>query len=132
MFGEFILNDPKKINELYAENRGGAFRYSGSNGYSRNITADPAFENLPELEKIIMKARIAQRNARPLSTGNFASVFGELPPYDEYFVALRYEINLTFSSAPIDHYDTINGEMFLENIRTVKTFITQAEEDIII
>ena len=132
MFGEFILNDPKKINELYAENRGGAFRYSGSNGYSRNITADPAFENLPELEKIIMKARIEQRNARPLSTGNFESVFGELPSYDEYFVDLSYEINLTFSNAVIGPYDTINGEMFLENIGTAKTFITQAEEDIII
>ena len=132
MFSEFILNDPTKIDGLYAENRGGAFRYGSTNGYSRNITADPAFENLPELDKIIMKARIDQRNAKPFSTGNLESVFGELEPYDEYFVALSYEINLTFSSAPIDHYDTINGEMFLENIRTVKTFITQAEEDIII
>lgn len=132
MFSEFILNDPTKIDGLYAENRGGAFRYGSTNGYSRNITADPAFENLPELDKIIMKARIDQRSAKPFSTGNLESVFGELPPYDEYFVALSYEINLTFSSAPIDHYDTINGEMFLENIRTVKTFITQAEEDIII
>ncbi len=133
MFGEFILNDPKKINELYAENRGGAFRYSSTgNGYLKNPPSDTAFENLPEIEKIIMKARIGQRGAKPLSSGNLESVFGELPPYDEYFVDLSYEINLTFSTAAIDHYDTINGEMFLENIRTVRTFITQAEEDIII
>lgn len=132
MFAEFILNDPKKINELYAENRGGAFRYSGSGRFSRNITDSPDFENLHELEKIIMKARIAQRNAKPLATGNLESVFGELQPYDEYFVSLSYAINMTFSTAAIDHYDTINGEMFLENLRTVRTFITQAEEDIII
>jgi len=133
MFGEFILNDPKKINELYAENRGEAFRYSSAaNRNLRNFVLAPAFENLPEIENIIMKARLEQRNAKPLSSGNLESFFGELPPYDEYFVDLSYEINLTFSSAAIDHYDTINGEMFLENIRTVKTFITQAEEDIII
>ena len=133
MFGEFILNDPKKINELYAENRGGAFRYSSvANRNLRNPAASTAFENLPEIEKIIMKSRMEQRNAKPLSTGNFESVFGELPPYDEYFVDLSYEINFTFSSAAISHYDTVNGEMFLENIRSVKTFITQAEEDIII
>lgn len=133
MFGEFILNDPKKINELYAENRGGAFRYSSAgNGNLRNPATFPAFENLPEIEKIIMKSRMEQRNAKPLSTGNFESVFGELPPYDEYFVDLNYEINFTFSYASISHYDTVNGEMFLENIRSVKTFITQAEEDIII
>jgi len=133
MFGEFILNDPTKIDGLYAENRTGAFRYSSTENRSlRNPTADTDLKNLPEIEKIIMKSRIGQRNAKPLSTGNFESVFGELSPYDEYFVDLNYEITLTFSSAAIDHYDTINGEMFLENIRTVKTFITQAEEDIII
>jgi Carboxypeptidase C (cathepsin A) len=133
MFGEFILNDPKKINGLYAENRVGAFRYSSTtNRNLRNSVLASAFENLPEIEKIIMKARLEQRNAKPLSSGNLESVFGELPPYDEYFVDLSYEINLTFSTAAIDHYDTINGKMFLENIRTVKTFITQAEEDIII
>lgn len=132
MFQEFILNDPKKINELYAENRTGAFRYGSTSGYSRNIEESPSFQNLPELEKIIMKARMEQRSARPLSSGNLESVFGTLPSYDEYFVDLNYDINSTFYSASIDPYDTVNGEMFLENIRTVKTFITQAEEDIII
>ena len=132
MFAEFILNDPTKINELYAENRTGAFRYGSSGGYLKNSIEISAFKNLPELEKIIIEACIKQRNARPLSSGNFESIFGDLNSYDEYFVALNYEINSTFYSAAIDPYDTINGEMFLENIKTVKTFITQAEEDIII
>ena len=98
----------------------------------KNSIEISAFKNLPELEKIIIEACIKQRNARPLSSGNFESIFGDLNSYDEYFVALNYEINSTFYSAAIDPYDTINGEMFLENIKTVKTFITQAEEDIII
>jgi hypothetical protein len=132
MFQEIILNDPKKIKELYAENRTGAFRYGSTSGYSRNIEESPSFQNLPELEKIIMRSRMEQRSAKPLSSGNLESVFGTLPSYDEYFVDLNYDINSTFYSASIDPYDTVNGEMFLENIRTVKTFITQAEEDIII
>lgn len=129
MFGEFILNDPRKINGLYAENRHGAFRYSGGSGTLRDPSA---FENLPEVEKIILRARMEQRDAKPLSTGNLESVFGELPEYDEYFIDLSYDINLAFYRAAVSPYDKVNGEMFLENIRTVKTFITQAEEDIII
>ena len=131
-FQEFILNDPTKINELYAENRSGAFRYGSTNGYSRNSAASAALKNLPELEKIIMQYRMKQRSLQPFSTGNFESVFGTLPAYDEYFIDLSYEINSAFYNASITPYDTVNGEMFLENIRTVKTFITQAEEDIII
>ena len=132
MFAEFILNDPTKINGLYAENRKGAFRYGSTNGYARDITAVTASRSLSDAEKLIMKARLEQRSAKPLSTGNLESVFGTLPDYDEYFVDLNYDINTTFYSASINPYDTINGEMFLENIRTVKTFVTQAEEDIII
>ena len=134
MFGELIMNDPTKINELYAETRAkeGAFRYGDGNGYSRSLAWSDKFENLPEIEKIIIKSRIEQRNAHPLSSGNLDSFFGELPDYDEYFIDLSYFINTTFYYASVSPYNNVNGEMFLENIRTAKTFITQAEEDIVI
>ena len=131
-FGDFILNDPTKIDALYAENRTNAFRYDSVNGYLRHHADPAAFEGLPELEKIILRARIEQRNLKPFSSGDLESVFGDLPAYDEYFVSLNYDINMVFYRAAVSPYDTVNGEMFLENIRTVKTFITQAEEDIII
>ena len=131
-FEEFILNDPRKIDELYAENRAGAFRYANiPNSYIKN-PANMAFADLPEIEQIILESRIKQRNLKPLATGNLESVFGDLQPYDEYFVDLNYDINFAFYRAAVSPYDTVNGEMFLENIKTVKTFITQAEEDIII
>lgn len=131
LFGQFIMNDPKKIENLYAANRTGAFRYSG-NGYSRNIADLDKLENVPESVKIIMKTRIEQRNIHPLSSGDLESVFGELPAYDEYYVDTNDTINSTFYSASTSPYSDVNGEMFLENIRTVKTFITNAEEDIIL
>lgn len=131
MFGEFIMNDPTKIEDLYAANRTGAFRYSGY-GFSRNITGTDEFKNLPESVKIIIKARLEQRNAHPLSSGDLESVFGTLPNYDEYYVDTNNTINSTFYSASVSPYSDVNGEMFLENIKTVKTFITNAEEDIIL
>ena len=132
MFKESIMNDPAKIEDLYAANRTGAFRYKNANGYSRNIADLDEFKNLPESVKIIMKARIEQRNAHPLASGNLESVFGTLPSYDEYYVDTNNTINSTFYNASTSPYSDINGEMFLENIRTVKTFITNAEEDIIL
>jgi len=131
LFGQFIMNDPTKIENLYATNRTGAFRYGGY-GYSRNIADLDKLENLPESVKIIMKARVEQRNAHPLSSGDLESVFGELPAYDEYYVDTNNTINSTFYNASTSPYSDVNGEMFLENIRTVKTFITNAEEDIIL
>ena len=131
MFGQFILNDPTKIENLYAANRTGAFRYGGSGGFSRNI-ADLDKLNVPESIKIILKARLEQRNAHPLSTGDFESVFGTLPSYDEYYLDTSDTILSTFYNASVDPYSDVNGEMFLENIKTVRTFITNAEEDIIL
>lgn len=131
LFGEFIMNDPTKIEDLYADNRTGAFRYGGY-GYSRNIADLDKLENVPESVKIIMKTRIEQRNIHPLSSGDLESVFGTLPDYDEYYVDTNNTINSTFYSASTSPYSDVNGEMFLENIRTVKTFITNAEEDIIL
>ena len=131
MFGQFIMNDPTRIENLYAANRAGAFRYGGY-GYSRNIADLDKLENVPESVKIIMKTRIEQRNIHPLSSGDLESVFGELPAYDEYYVDTNNTINSTFYNASTSPYSDVNGEMFLENIRTVKTFITNAEEDIIL
>ena len=132
MFKQFIMNDPTKIEALYAANRTGAFRYASGNGFSRNIADLDKLENVPESIKIILKARIEQRNVHPRSSGNLESVFGTLPSYDEYYVDTNDTVLSTFYNASVDPYDDVNGEMFLENIRTAKTFITKAEEDIIL
>ena len=132
MFKQFIMNDPTKIEALYAANRTGAFRYKGGYGYTKNISDPDKIENLPESIKIILQARIEQRNLHPLASGDLESVFGTLPAYDEYYVDTNDTILSTFYNASVDPYSDVNGEMFLENIRTAKTFITKAEEDIIL
>ena len=132
MFEEFIMNDPTKIEDLYAAKRTGAFRYGSTGGYSRDIADRDEFKNLPESVKIIIKTRIGQRDLYPLSSGDLESVFGILPSYDEYYLDTNNTINSMFYNASTSPYSKVNGEMFLENIRTVKTFITNAEEDIIL
>lgn len=132
MFEQFIMNDPRKIDSLYAANRAGAYRY-GSNGNYLKKNSHIDFAELPETARKIMEYRLNyENNVKPLSSGDFESVFGDLPSYDEYYVDLNYTINAAFYRASVGPYDSINGDMFLENIRTVKTLITQAEEDIII
>ena len=133
MFRQFIMTDPTKIEYFYAEKRmnDGAFR-KGGYGSARNISDTDEFKDLPESVKIILQARIEQRSIHPLSNGDFESVFGTLPQYDEYHIDSSDTILSTFYKASVQPYSDVNGEMFLENIKTVKTFITNAEEDIIL
>ena len=130
-FTQFIMNDPKEISDLYAQNRSGVFRY-GSSVNTKSPSEYSDFRFMPEPVKIIMQNRFLQRQQVPLLSGDLESIFGELPSYDEYFVDLNYSINFAFYRASVSPYDDVNGDMFLENIRSVRTFITQAEEDIVI
>ena len=132
MFKQFIMNDPTKIENLYAVNRTGAFRYGSTIGISRNTVDLDKSNSLPESAKFVLRARIEQRSLHPLSTGDFESVFGTLPSYDEYYLDTNSTVLSTFYNASTTPESDVNGEMFLENIKAVKTFITNAEEDIIL
>ncbi|MBP7433663.1 hypothetical protein KA996_08990, partial [bacterium] len=66
------------------------------------------------------------------ASGDLEQVFGILQSWDDYFIDLHYDVTQIFYNATTTPYSSINGDMFLENIRDVRTFITAAEEDIII
>jgi len=126
LFKKLIKNDPAEIDWLYASNRTKAFRYSG--GYLKNAVAD--MNRVP----LSVKTEIEyNKNAvQPMLSGNLDQTFGVLQSYDEYFIDLHTDVTNIFYYATTTPYSDINGEMFLENLRDVRTFITQAEEDIII
>ena len=116
-----LLNDPRKIGKLYASERKNAFRFSSSESDLETLA-----EELPKYPVLRMKRDI------PLSLerGNLEETFGKLNDYDIHFVSLNYAAHLAFRN---HHYESFNGEMFVENLQSgVKTFITNAEEDIII
>lgn len=126
LFEKLIQNNPRNIDWLYAANRTKAFRYSG--GYLKNRIFD--ISKVPA--SIRTEIEYNQSNIRPMLVGNLDQTFGVLPSYDDYFIDLHTDVNQLFYYASTTPYSDINGEMFLENIKDVKTFITQAEEDIII
>jgi len=71
---------------------------------------------------------------------DMASVFGALQPWDRYFLDLNYDVSTAFSlnMAVMQGYDIqyaysgLYGEMFLENVAFVETFITNAAYDIVV
>jgi len=126
LFEKLIRNDPREIDWLYASNRAKAFRYSS--GYLKNQISD--LSRIPAT--IRTEIEYNQSNIRPMLVGNLDQTFGTLPSYDDYFIDLHTDVTNVFYYASTTPYSDINGEMFLENIRDVKSFITQAEEDIII
>jgi hypothetical protein len=68
------------------------------------------------------------------------SVFGALQPWDRYYIDVNYDVSLAFalSMLVMQGYDTNYryserfGDMFLENVAFVETFITNAAYDIVV
>lgn len=76
----------------------------------------------------------------PFAEEDLTAVFGTLGPWDRYYVDLNYDVSLAFqlSMLVMQGYDTnfryseIFGDMFLENVAFVETFITNAVYDIVV
>jgi hypothetical protein len=76
----------------------------------------------------------------PLVEEDLTAVFGTLGLWDRYYVDLNYDVSLAFqlSMLVMQGYDTnyryseIFGDMFLENVAFIETFITNAAYDIVV
>ena len=76
----------------------------------------------------------------PNAEDDMTSVFGALQPWDRYFLDLNYDVNTAFAlnRTVMESYDVqyqyseLYGEMFLENVAFVETFITNAAYDIVV
>jgi hypothetical protein len=76
----------------------------------------------------------------PAGEDDLAAVFGNLQPWDRFFIDLNYEIANAFALNRITlrEYDVyfrsslLYGRMFLENAAWVETFLTQAAYDTVI
>lgn len=126
LWEKLINNDPREIDWLYAANRTKAFRYSG--GYLKDTISD--LSRIPA--SIRTEIEYNRSNIKPMLAGDLETTFGTLASYDDYFIDLHQDVTNLFYYASTTPYSDINGDMFVENIRDVKTFITQAEEDMII
>ncbi len=127
LFEKLINNDPREIEWLYSDNRSKAFRYSSAD-YLKSLDFD--MSRIPD--SIRTEIMYRKEGMKTLASGDLEQVFGMLQSWDDYFIDLHYDVTQIFYNATTTPYSSINGYMFLENIRDVKTFITAAEEDIII
>ncbi len=127
---KLILNDPREIKWMYAKNREGAFRHPG-NTTTLNLAGE-GFDNRFIPDSIKTELLYNEQYYRLLSSGNLEETFGQLERYDEYYIGLNSIVTRMFYYFDFSPYSKGNGDMFLENIREVETFITNAEEDIVI
>ena len=130
LFHKLIKNDPLQIDGMFASNRTKAFRYVDT-----SITKFPGgpsinLDRIPESVKTEINYR--ESHMQLLAATNFDETYGMLEVWDDFFIDLQSNVNYLFYMASTSPYSDVNGAMFLENIRDTKTFITNAEEDIII
>lgn len=124
--------DVSQISDLYASSRSRAYRV-----VSESDQADQTMFELP----VPGLPKAPRPEAPPDSLGgmegDMADVFGALKPWDRYMIELNGKALNTFSSnTATDHGFNIGtgsysyGYYFLDNIRYVKTFITNAAFDL--
>ncbi len=76
----------------------------------------------------------------PHAEDDMTAVFGTLQPWDRYYIDLNYDVSLAFQLSMLVmqgydtnfHYSERFGDMFLENVAFVETFITNAAYDIVV
>lgn len=128
---EMIGMDAASIPHLYASSRQRAYK-------SKNIWFDtPPLSALedPPLEKRCLEA-MREKEAE----FDMIDIFGQLQPWDRYFLDLNHDVSLTFALNKAEFHgyqlyysrNAVYGRMFLENTAWVNTFITNAEYDVVV
>jgi hypothetical protein len=125
--------DAAGISELYSSARQKAYKIK----FLEDPTSQPSYSALMGPSP---KANDLSSFYFPCSEEDMASVFGNLQPWDRYFLDLNYDVSTAFSlnMSVMQGYDIqyayseLFGEMFLENVAFVETFITNASYDIVV
>lgn len=125
--------DAASIPELYAAARQRAYKIKFLEDYASLMSFSALLGPAP-------KASDIHSFLFPCAEDDMASVFGTLQPWDRYFLDLNYDVSTAFAlnRTVMEGYDIHFryserfGEMFLENVAFVETFITNAAYDIVV
>ncbi len=125
--------DAAEIPELYASARQRAYKIKFLADYASLMSYSAMMGPAPKLNDI-------QSFLFPCAEDDMTSVFGTLQPWDRYFLDLNYDVSTAFAlnRTVMESYDIHYryserfGEMFLENVAFVETFITNAAYDIVV
>jgi hypothetical protein len=125
--------DAAGIDELYASARQQAYKIKFLEDTTSLMTQSAILGPSPKAEDI-------QSFLFPCAEDDMTAVFGTLQPWDRYFLDLNYNVSTAFSlnrtvmeSIDIHYrYSDRYGEMFLENVAFVETFVTNAAYDLVV
>jgi pimeloyl-ACP methyl ester carboxylesterase len=125
--------DVAGIPELYSSARQKAYKIKFLEDYSSQANFSALMGPAP-------KASDLSSFFSPCTEEDMTSIFGTLQPWDRYFLDLNYDVSTAFSlnMAVMQWYNIQYGyserygEMFLENVAFVETFITNAAYDIVV
>jgi len=130
-----IGNDPAGIPELYASAR--------QNAYKSRMSGDINLDALSNSKLGPVPKTLDSANGRTTRTnGDLPAVFGILQPWDRFFIDLNYDANIAFyyNRLYLAGYgyemmwslSNLFGDMFLENVAWVNTFMTNAAHDVVV
>ena len=130
---EMIGMDSAMIPELYASSRQKAYKTILDPGTADQIY-NSAQLDLPE-KKLLLQSLFF-----PANEDNLISIFGNLQPWDCFFIDLNYDANGAFTLNKTTFYGyeirysvfPLFGRLFLENVAHVETFFTNADYDIVV
>ena len=125
--------DAAAIPELYAAARQRAYKIKFLEDYTSLMSFSALLGPAP-------KASDIHSFLFPCAEDDMASVFGTLQPWDRYYLDLNYDVSTAFAlnRTVMESYDIHFsysdrfGEMFLENLAFVETFVTNAAYDIVV
>ncbi len=126
------------ISQFYASARTRAYRFANS-AFSSNA-AGPAVAVPAAVRVLFIDPAAREAGRMRAEPGDMTAVFGDLQPWDRYFVGSNINANWafhTYNVAMMRGYeahpaDLRYGRMFLRNLVHVETFVTDAAYDLVV
>ncbi|HOW52404.1 MAG TPA: hypothetical protein PLV42_10225 [bacterium] len=137
-YADLLGHDPLFIEQMYAAERENAYKLASPVNGMLNTEVQgvpvgtPLHErvHLMEMQLRMMRLQYAANPDDPEE--EFRELFGVLDDYDAYYISLNDKVTEAFYRHTIHPFNDLFGELFLENLLTVDTFITQAAFDLVI
>jgi hypothetical protein len=141
---DLLGHDPLFVEDMYASRRAGAYKIASPVTVVSEAPLPPddqgAMNRRPypystvdthrEMQLRLMRLRYVANPDDP--EAEFRELFGVLDDYDSYYINLNEEVTNSFYKHTIYPFHPLFGELFLENLLVVNTFVTQAALDLVI
>ncbi len=134
---DMLGHDPVLIEHMYASQREDAYKLaSPPTGAIQGVPLGAphnsrltSHDSLLELQLRLLRLQYATVDD---PEEEFRALFGSLNDYDGYYISLNEKVTNAFYKHTLHPFNDLFGDLFLENLLVVDTFITQAALDLVI